>query len=131
VDVEKTPEELRLDAIVDPLPYLKAGAWSGVDVERFVPKRNENNAGQRPVMVGGQILGGRQRTKPRAAVPPVLMSRQFDFSVDPGRTYRYRARLVVEDARWRRKEVAGAWSEATNPVMIPSLASDASIRKGR
>ncbi len=46
------------------------------------------------------------------------MIRQFDFSVESGRTYRYRARLVIWDIRGRRKEVAGAWSETTGSVTV-------------
>ncbi len=47
------------------------------------------------------------------------MLRQFDFSVEPGQTYRYRSRLVFWDARAGKKEVAGTWSEPTGPVTVP------------
>jgi hypothetical protein len=47
------------------------------------------------------------------------MLRQFDFTVDPGQTDRYRARLVIWDTRGRRKEVAGSWSEPTGAVTVP------------
>jgi hypothetical protein len=50
--------------------------------------------------------------------PPVLMLRQFDFAVESGRTYRYRARIVLDDGR-RRADEPGPWSEATEPVAIP------------
>jgi hypothetical protein len=132
VDGEKTPEELRIESLVDPLPFLKAGVWSGVDVERFVPAVKKNNAGEQPGLVGGLMKGGGRSRRPRSAAPPLLMSRQLDFTVEPGHSYRYRARVVVEDARWRRKEVAGAWSEPTEAVTVPSVASeDRSIREAR
>jgi RNA polymerase sigma factor (sigma-70 family) len=118
VEAERTPDELRFAPLVDPLPYLKAGAWNGVDVDRFVRKVNENDAGQPPVIVGGLMKRGGRPAKPTPA-PAVLMLRQLDFSVERGRTYRYRARLVVEDERGRKKEVAGPWSESTLPVTVP------------
>jgi RNA polymerase sigma factor (sigma-70 family) len=118
VEAEKTPDEVRFDTLVDPLPFLKVGAWNGVDVDRFVRKANENGAGQPPVIVGGRMKGGGRPAKPTPA-PPVLMLRQLDFSVERGRTYRYRARLVVEEERGRKKEVAGPWSESTLPVTVP------------
>ena len=104
--------------LVDPLPYLKAGVWNGVDVDRFVRKANENDAGQPPVMMGGLMKGGGRVPKPKPA-PAVLMLRQLDFSVERGRTYRYRARVVVEDERGRKKEVAGPWSEPTLAFTVP------------
>jgi RNA polymerase sigma factor (sigma-70 family) len=132
VDAEKTPDELRIESLVDPLPFLKAGVWSGVDVERFAPAVKKNNAGERPGMMGGLMKGGGRSPRPGSAGPPLLMSRQLDFTVEPGHAYRYRARLVVEDARWRRKEVAGAWSEPTGSVTVPSVSSEGrSIREGR
>jgi hypothetical protein len=39
--------------------------------------------------------------------------------VRPGHTSRYRARLVVDDSRWRRTEVASAWTEPTEAVTVP------------
>jgi hypothetical protein len=118
VEAERTPDELRFDTLVDPLPFLKAGAWNGIDVDRFVRKANENDAAQPPVMVGGHMKGGGRAAKPTPA-PAELMLRQLDFSVEQGRTYRYRARLVVEVERGRKKEVAGPWSESTRPVTVP------------
>ena len=125
VDEERTPDEIRSLPLIDPLPFLKEGVWTGVDVERFVPKVRENNPDQ-PVGHVGRF----EKTK-RATTPPVLMVRQFDFSVAPGATYRYRARLAVDDTRWRRREVSGAWSEPTEAVTIPSASGEnRSIREG-
>ena len=126
VDEERTPDEIRTLPLIDPLPHLTDGVWTGVDVERFVPKVKENNPDQ-PVGHVGRF----EKTK-RATTPPVLMVRQFDFSVAPGATYRYRARLAVDDTRWRRREVSGAWSEPTEAVTIPSASGEnRSIREGR
>ena len=131
VDEEKTPEELRIGSLVDPLPSLKAGVWSGVDVDRFVPIVHVEEPRQQPGLALGLMRGGGP-ARVDADVPPLLLSRQLDFTVEPGRTYRYRARLVVDDDRWRRKDGAGPWSEPTDAVTVPSTASDdRSIRKAR
>jgi hypothetical protein len=59
-------------------------------------------------------------------VVPVLT---FDFLVEPARTYRYRARQMIWDARGRTKEIAGTWSEPTAPVTVPrGQVGDRSIR---
>ena len=106
-----TPPELRLTNLVDPLPRLKAGKWTGVDVDRFVPAVHQ----EIPVPPPGNAV----RRVPEPPLPPLLMLRQFDFAVQPGHTYRYRARLVVDDSRWRRTERASAWTEPTEPVTVP------------
>jgi hypothetical protein len=108
---EKAPEELRITNLVDPLPVLKPGKWKGVDVDRFVPAVHVENV-VRPI-------GKAVPRVPELPLPPLLMVRQFDFSVRPGHTYRYRARLVVDDSRWRRTEVASAWTEPTEAVTVP------------
>jgi RNA polymerase sigma-70 factor (ECF subfamily) len=88
---------------------------------------NRRGAGGRMGMMG-MMLGGRaplRRPQPVPPVlipesePPVLMLRQFDFAVESGRTYRYRVRVVLNDGR-RRADRPGAWSEATEPVTVPS-----------
>jgi RNA polymerase sigma factor (sigma-70 family) len=147
-DVEKTPETLRIDALVDPLPFAKGFTWEGVDAERFVshPTEKEERDGhpankasavekvqvdERPLDVNGappkalapggivQFGGRRIDVDSPRSEPPLLMLRQFDFSVEPGQTYHYRSRLVIWDTRGRRKEVAGTWSEPTGPVTVP------------
>jgi len=125
VEQERTPEELRDAALVDPLPYLKAGSWSGVDVERFVSNPRETNA-ETP---GGMLGGGRGGKVPtiQRPEPPVLMVRVLDFTVESGQTYRYRSRLVFFNTRrsdlpaprTRRSDFRGPWSEPTNTVRVP------------
>ncbi len=51
-DTEFVPESKRPVALVDPLPFLKAGYWSGVHVARLVPPDAEKTA-------GGEGPGGR------------------------------------------------------------------------
>jgi hypothetical protein len=51
--------------------------------------------------------------------PPVVMLRTFDFTVEPGRTYRYRARVVVFYKHDRRIDLPGEWSGAADIVTIP------------
>src|SRR5690606_13643890 len=66
------------------------------------------------------------------ATGQLLLSRYFDFNVDPGKTYRYRVRLKVQNPNFglspeqiRSPEVAEGefrftpWSAATEPVTVP------------
>jgi hypothetical protein len=156
VESEVTPEEVRIDALVDPLPFLKSGVWRGVDVERFVPPDRRNRTDRRigpanldphpagaaaaksdkatdakspdhPLpktstelmiaMMRGEVTDSRNQLPPRAE-PALLMMRSFDFSVESGRTYRYRARVVLL-GRSRRSDCFGSWSETTHIVTIP------------
>lgn len=69
-----------------------------------------------------------------------VMVRAFDFSVDPDATYRYRARLVVNNPNYKRDDInpgvdtssetlAGPWSEMTNPVYVPSDVATYAVQK--
>jgi RNA polymerase sigma factor (sigma-70 family) len=149
---ERVPNRVRVNELDDPLPFLKKGAWKGVDVEDLIPleERHQLEQGVAPgaqerlpggivrkekglaaggmigVMMRGPIVRPREPNMPGPNVrprqpdsePQVLMLRQFDFAVESGRTYRYRARTVLNDTR-RRADEPGAWSEATEPVAIP------------
>jgi hypothetical protein len=135
--LQNIPEEEKeligylLLGLVDPLPHLMNGKWQGVNVERMV--KQIPIAAQIPPegQLQGQLRGripplSNSMTGPgippvRDALPPELMLRCFDFSVSPGQTYRYRARIVV-DARpklSRLKEVLGVWSRPTDAVVVP------------
>jgi hypothetical protein len=135
-DEELTPEEVRVGALVDPLPYLKNSVWSGVDVEKFVPPVWRSRQDRRvvpakpnplPPVVGVTGSGGVIGINPPGprlpeAEPPVLMLRTFDFSVEGGRTYQYCARVVLFNLSRRRgegRERFGPWSESTEIVTIP------------
>ena len=102
VDYERTPDEIRTFRLVDPLPYLKEGVWTGVDVDRFVPKLKENKVDREPGNFGGLANS-------RRATPPVLMVRQFDFTIEPGKTYRYRA------AGWSSRTIGGVGKKSAAP----------------
>jgi hypothetical protein len=129
-DPEQTPNDIRLDALVDPLPHLTDGVWSGVDVERLVPRPSQRMAGIAHLGESNQSnLRGLMRTSQaiEGPLPPVLMLRAFDFTVRPGRTYRYRARLVLftpteKDSTASTRgssDFRGPWSEPTNSVAVP------------
>jgi RNA polymerase sigma factor (sigma-70 family) len=118
-DAERVPEPFRIDALVDPLPHLTQGGWTDVDVEGFVPA-GRNARGDRPIA----------QVKPRAPQqdrPPTLMVRFLDFTVEPGRTYRYRARVVLFNPDYNpgnpgvhNRFIFGPWSEVmTDIVTIP------------
>ena len=103
IAMEKLPEELRPGNFVDPLPFLKVGTWRGVDAESLL--RADRRAGPAPDRAG----------------PPTLMIRHLDFTVEPGRTYRYRVRVVVGGVEGaKRGERPGPWSEATAEVAVPA-----------
>lgn len=134
VEAERVPESFRPTGLVDPLPYLKQGEWRGVDVEDFVPPGVD--AKKR------QPLPQAPPKDARRDSPDVLMVRSLDFTVEPGRTYRYRARVVLfnpdfrppamrgvvldnpdDDPRHRlhtHRFLLGPWSEPTGPVTIPA-----------
>ena len=120
---ERTPEEFRPPALVDPLPFLKKGTWSGVDPEALL---------RLPVLrpfkapIGGRPVGGMMGQAPTNAGPrygsPLLMIRSLDFTAEPGKTYRYRTRVVVVNPdleKDERKEFLGPWSEPTRSVAVP------------
>ena len=66
VDAEYVPEPQRPLALVDPLPFLKAGYWTGVHIARLVPpdvlKTNQGPSGPPGNYGGGmenEAMGGR------------------------------------------------------------------------
>ncbi len=117
VEIEdRIPEQLRPAALVDPLPFLKDGHWSGADVERLHSSKKEVDS---PLPIAkGLGRGGRKAIPPIEA--PEIMVRSLDFTVERGLTYRYRVRVVIDstDQVGRRREVLGPWSEPTAPVTI-------------
>ncbi|MGO9467776.1 MAG: RNA polymerase sigma factor [Isosphaeraceae bacterium] len=110
VEGEQTQPQFRCTPLVDPLPFLKEGKWSGVDVERFIlagPPEKEHR-----VPLSDRELASDEKTE-----SPELMLRSLDFTVLPGRIYRYRVRLIFRMPRV--PEIPGPWSQPTEPVMIP------------
>jgi hypothetical protein len=108
LEAERVRPEARPEALVDPLPFLKAGEWRGVDVETLADERHRD--------VPRQAMG--PDAKPPGAAAEVVMIRAIDFTVAPGATYRYRARVVALDSD-PRVELPGPWSGPTGEVMIP------------
>ena len=119
-DDERVSQEFLAGPLVDPLPWLTEGVWEGVNVEDFLPPGQRNRKDRRSVR--------RPAPPPHRAAPPRLMWRTFDFQAEPGRTYRYRARVAVFDPKWWRREyprkhlIFGPWSDATDKATIPTLA---------
>ena len=116
IEAERIPEPLRDIALVDPLPHLTRGEWRGADIEEFVPAGAAARKGLRD---SPPLPPGLQRDR-----PDVLMVRSLDLTVEPGRTYRYRARVVLfnphfDRAKNPRKFLFGPWSDATPAVIIP------------
>jgi Sigma-70, region 4 len=112
---ERTDERFRVDNLVDPAPALVEGAWKGLDVDRLVPHLRDGKLVD-PLKEFGQ--------RNKLDRPPILVVRAFDFAAEPGKTYRYRARLVfwVPPEILRENgdpEVRGPWSEPTNAVTVP------------
>ncbi len=81
-----------------------------MDVERFIlagPPEKEHR-----VPLSDRELASDEKTE-----SPELMLRSLDFTVLPGRIYRYRVRLIFRMPRV--PEIPGPWSQPTEPVMIP------------
>ena len=115
--LERTDKVFRVDNLVDPVPVLVDGVWKGLDVERLVPHLRDGKL----VDPLGEIGQAKERDRDR---PHVLMLRAFDFAVEPGKAYRYRARLVFfAPPEIRRKtrqlEFHGPWSEPAEAVVGP------------
>ena len=112
VAFEPTPDGFRPPALVDPLPFLKKGTWSGVDPEavlKLPPPKPD------PAPLDGKF--GRRRSG-----SPVLTLRCLDFTVEAATTYRYRVRIVVvnpEKGPNVKRELFGPWSEPTREVAVP------------
>jgi RNA polymerase sigma factor (sigma-70 family) len=117
VEEEQVPERFLVGSLVDPLPVLTLGSWRGVNVEEFVPRERKDREVRPPSPL--RHLG------PHREWPPALMLRSFDFTVEPARTYRYRARVVLFNPDYDgrrsgdRKLILGPWSAGTDIVTIP------------
>jgi hypothetical protein len=121
-DTEFVPESQRPPALVDSLPFLKAGYWTGVHVARLVPpeirEKSKTATGPGPegrlnmvITAPGRAPGGGQnRPGPGGPGGPggasaemnftkydegTLMIRSLDFTIEPDRSYRFRLRIVV------------------------------------
>ncbi|AGA29273.1 hypothetical protein [Singulisphaera acidiphila] len=63
-DEEWVPDPVRLERLVDPLPFLKAGYWEKVHVASLVPKEKKEvakpqlNSGMMPGMMEGNMMPG-------------------------------------------------------------------------
>jgi hypothetical protein len=83
----------------------------------------------------GFMFGGGTGTAEEGDFPKTqaeeVMVRAFDFTVAPDSSYRYRARLVLNNPNYKRDDVNpgvdidnqflfGNWSQMTNPVYVPS-----------
>jgi hypothetical protein len=109
--------------LINPLPHRMHGKWEGVNVERLIPRGPVKTWIETPEQPTPGIPGMmRQRQAVPRQLPPELMMRSFDFSVSPGHTYRYRARVVGVDMRDMPRQAAeffGVWSQPTNAVTVP------------
>ena len=79
---ELTPDEVRLDPLIDPLPFLKAGFWERVHIASLVPAEKKEVAPSASPMGGmmGGMMGGNQRgmrppTMDPEAMGPGMMGR--------------------------------------------------------
>lgn len=81
----------------------------------------------------GMGMGGRsQGSGPEHMTEEeIIMVRALDYTVQPDQTYRYRTRVVVANPNYNRddiapgvdnesQELAGPWSEPTDPVTVPA-----------
>lgn len=98
------------------MPGVGMGAMGGDDYAGF--------------MFGGGTGSAEEGDYPKTEAEEVMV-RAFDFTVAPDSSYRYRARLVVNNPNYKRDDVnpgvdiesqflVGNWSQITNPVYVPS-----------
>ena len=79
IDTEYVPEPQRPAALVDPLPFLRAGYWTGVHVARLVPAEVRNAPAPKaggpgmPGMGMGMQMGEMAGPGPRAGAPGMNM----------------------------------------------------------
>ncbi len=173
-DEEMTRDDTRLDAIVDMLPFLRAGYWKGVHVYALTDEAKREIAEPTPAMMMGMdggmmgdygsegmmdegmmgdygsegmmdsgygdegygmgmgmgMGGGVAADFPKTEAEQVMV-RGLDFTVQPGTTYRYRARIVVYNPNKDNESVAagvdnksedlfGPRSEPTDEVSVPA-----------
>ena len=172
VEEEYAARESLLDALVDPLPFLKAGLWQRVHVARLVPKEKIASAtkaagvpGESPGMGHNPAasasyaqrrpsteMGSNYAATPGMAGAPeesnfqhteaeTVMLRSLDFTVEPDKSYRFHARVVVFNPNRDREDVSpdvdtksvelhGPWSEPTNVVTMPADVTAYVVRKG-
>jgi len=111
------------DGLIDDLPFDNFGGAGG---RRGAALRR--TPGRRPVRPRGPEMLGSEGD----AGPEFLLFRFFDFQVEPGKSYRYRVRLILEnpnyevDPRFLEKEELGkikriesGWSTPTDVVSVP------------
>lgn len=112
---DRMPEQVRLPALADPLPFLKLGSWTGTDVEKLVSR------GKKPPPDFQRLADRRNPFAFPTTEAPEILVRSLDFTVQPGLSYRYRVRIVVDSADriGQRRELIGPWSDPTAPVIIP------------
>jgi len=81
-------------------------------------------------MFGGGTGSAEEGDFPKTQAEEVMV-RAFDFTVSPDSSYRYRARLALNNPNYKRDDVNpgvdidsqflfGNWSQMTNPVYVPS-----------
>jgi len=79
-DEEWVPEPMRMEALVDPLPFLQAGYWNRVHVASLVPKEKKEvakpqfNAGGMPGMEGMDMSMSVEPMMPMAGMDTAGMS---------------------------------------------------------
>ena len=119
VEAEKIPDDSRSIALVDPLPFLTEGSWTGVDVERLLATPREQN--QRG-LVGkpGEIAQKVRQTAPAVVMLRTLISRSSPAArIDIARGCGF-GRLPERNlGRAKIPQFHGPWSEPTNSVTIP------------
>jgi len=91
---ELAPATVRIDTLVDPLPFLKAGSWEGVHIARLVPKEKRETpkppanqmmgSGMMPGMMPGMSSGGSDSAMMPGAMPPGMMGGSGSSMMMPG-----------------------------------------------
>jgi hypothetical protein len=120
---EWTPEALRHEVLVSWVPFLQG--WRDDESRLIAGRFRERRLSDKQFWTGVGMVGRAEGTLPPHVREPWLMIRAVDLTPEPGETYRYRVRVVIEDPRSGlpgKREVAGEWSEPIGPVLAAGVA---------
>jgi len=128
VDEELAPDNVLPAALVDPLPFLKAGLWEKVHIASLVPREKKTIADQNTALGGGMMPGGGMMGR------GFMMLDSTEASADDARDAAQRQRMIQARAgggmgggmtgggvMGGANEVANYWKSEEKRVMIRAL----------
>ncbi|QDV37920.1 RNA polymerase sigma factor [Tautonia plasticadhaerens] len=121
-----TPQELRNEVLVAWIPYLEG--WRDDEFRLIAERFRDRRLNEALAPRGNGMMGRPEGSPPPHVREPWLTIRAVDLTVEPGESYRYRVRVVIDDPRGGlpgMREVAGEWSEPVGPVRAAAISDRA------